>query len=182
MRPTWTLARAATSATTVIFSIFHVAAKPSETARTTEDEDLEIIESIAKKLRRHPLLPCVGGGPRYEFTDVHSGVRLPLLHCCFQNCSWIPKAGWEQRWYWSDEEKKKVPGHMWEFDVPNYAFDPVAIGPSVDRRMLALLSKLANSDTSKGMICVCVCSNPYILEALDKHAQWRKQFPESFCN
>ena len=64
--------------------LFHVAAKPSEAARTTEDEDLEIIESIAKKLRRYPLLPCVSGNGKCDFTDVNSGMRLPLLHCGFQ--------------------------------------------------------------------------------------------------
>ena len=64
--------------------LFHVAAKPSEAARTTEDEDLEIIESIAKKLRRYPLLPCVSGDGTCDFTDVNSGMRLPLLHCGFK--------------------------------------------------------------------------------------------------
>ena len=72
--------------------LFHVAVKPSEAARTTEDEDLEIIASIAKKLRRYPLLPCVSGDGNCDFTDVNSGMRLPLLHCGFKG-SRSPESG-----------------------------------------------------------------------------------------
>ena len=108
-------------------------------------------------------------------------------------CSWTPKAGWKPEWHWSLErelffhlkekhkkhEMKEVPEHLWDFTIKNFAYDPVAyynaavrcreqehiplIGPSVDRRMLTLVTKLANSDTIKGLMCfACAQIHTYV--------------------
>ena len=108
-------------------------------------------------------------------------------------CSWTPKAGWKPEWHWSlerelffhlkekhkEHEMKEVPEHLWDFTINNFAYDPVAyynaavccreqehiplIGPSVDRRMLTLLTKLANSDTIKGLMCfACAQIHTYV--------------------
>ena len=123
--------------------LFHVSHVPSSVPRTREDKDLQIINSIAKHLRRYPLLPCDGTDPNKmrDFTDVNSGQRLPLLHCGFQGCSWTSEPGWEPQLHWDREQKlfvhlrekhryvemKEVPKDTWETNSKwNYHFDPLA--------------------------------------------------------
>ena len=79
--------------------LFHVEAKPIG-CRTDEDKDLVIVASIALHLREYPLLPYDGVDPekQQDFMDMHSGIRLPLLHCGFKGCSWTNNADLQNHW------------------------------------------------------------------------------------
>ncbi len=70
--------------------LFHVTCKDSSSSRTPEDQDLLIIESIVPHLRDYPLLPPDGRDSSFckSFTNVDSGMRMPLLHCGFRECPW----------------------------------------------------------------------------------------------
>ncbi len=164
--------------------IFHVEAVSSEVPRTREDEELAIVESIVPDLREFPLLP-VDGRTRSKdqsYTDLHSGARLPLLHCGFKGCAWHSNVLPE--WHWSmeralsihlqekhrDSEMQRVPADAWKKPRDyNYNMDALAyytaavclkeqehvplIGPSLDRRMLALLTKVASSENVQSLVC-----------------------------
>ena len=70
--------------------LFHVSCKESGSGRTPEDKELIVIESIVPHLREYPLLPPDGRDSTFckSFTNVESGMRLPLLHCGFRECKW----------------------------------------------------------------------------------------------
>ena len=182
--------------------LFHVAARPSETPRTLEDEELAIIDSIVPHLRDYPLLPPRAKEPTESFADVASGQRLPALHCGFKRCPMKWTASLEdinfhfdmERLLYchlekehKDREMAKVPKHEWDDneaiaralwpddpDQPSrniprtmnaLAYYTAAvcakerchvplIGPSLDRRMLSLLTRLCRSETVEALVCV----------------------------
>ena len=55
---------------------------------TREDKDLARAEEIKALLRERPLWPADPQDTTKAYTDVHSGVRCPILHCAFQDCTW----------------------------------------------------------------------------------------------
>ena len=64
--------------------IFHVEAHPDPPFTTLEDEELERIQKLVPFLRDYPLLPPQASDPQQSFKDLHSGQRLPALHCGFK--------------------------------------------------------------------------------------------------
>jgi len=199
--------------------IFHVAAKSSSTARTAQDRDLEIIDSIKHKLRAYPLLPADITDPELKKSvlDVDSCERLPLLHCGFEGCPWNESDDALTQSHWSMEmrqyihlrdkhrysEMARVPDDQWDDAktlrektrevqqgsaqqhahchmnaLAYYTAAVIAreqehvplIGPSIDRRMLCLLTKVCNSDTVQSLICFA-CNQVHV-----SVAGWSRSF------
>ena len=60
---------------------------------TREDQEIERRDVLKNKLRAHPLMPCDPQDPSQPFLDMDSGMRLPLVHCAFQGCTWTADYG-----------------------------------------------------------------------------------------
>ena len=163
--------------------IFHVEVLPDgQYVETREDADLRVIRALSEKMRKFPLLPPCPEDPTKSFEDVASGIRLPTLHCAMTNCTWsleCPMAEhWQMEWQLYThlraahrDEMSEVFARCKEENrdggfVPVISYYVAAvsererehmplIGPSVDRRTLALLSRLANSTTIQSMMCFC---------------------------
>ena len=178
--------------------IFHVECSRSEVPRTTEDEDVEVILELKQHIRKYPLLPPDPLDPNKHnsFTNVHSAVRLPVVHCAIigcNACSNLPKE--EESYHWSmerwlyghlvfhehkDKEMKPVLEHIRRLhactgvnckrcqaddgEMTALAFYMQAVsererehmsllGPSVDRRALTWVCRLANSMTIRSLMC-----------------------------
>ena len=76
---------------------------PAAAPRTSADRDIERIANLQRHMRSHPLLPPDPDNPRDSFKDVHSGVRLPTLHCAFAGCTWTDDVPMATHW---DMEKR----------------------------------------------------------------------------
>ena len=63
----------------------HVCARSSGTVPPV-DEDLSVARKLAQHLREQPLLPAHPLRPDESFTEVDSGVELPMWHCAFKGC------------------------------------------------------------------------------------------------
>ena len=63
----------------------HVCARSSETVPLV-DEDLRVARKLSQHLREQPLLPSHPLQPDESFTEVDSGVELPMWHCAFKGC------------------------------------------------------------------------------------------------
>ena len=72
--------------------VFNVEVDEGKEFTTPEDRLLERVDRLAEQLRDHPLLPLDPKQPDVPFSDTHSGVRLPLLHCAFKGCTWTKEA------------------------------------------------------------------------------------------
>ena len=70
------------------FDASDVTVDPSKTFVTREDEDLEIIDRLKLHLRSRPLMPCDPVDHTVGYSRIQSGIKLPLLHCAFSNCTW----------------------------------------------------------------------------------------------
>ena len=68
--------------------LFHVAVSEDYVPRIAADRDLQRILFLKQYLREYPLLPPDPSNPRLSFTDVHSGIRLPAVHCVIAGCVW----------------------------------------------------------------------------------------------
>ena len=55
---------------------------------TVEDRDLDRIDALKEHLRERPLWPADPRDPSGPYRDAQGGMRLPLVHCAFQNCTW----------------------------------------------------------------------------------------------
>ena len=145
--------------------IFHVEALPEGNRewQTEEDLDLARIDRIALLLRNHPLLPPAPGNAEQSFTDVHSGVCFPIMHCAFRGCTWAlqnqtnPYDNLEARLkchvIHTHSEAMNLPAHC-VGDTMAYYCGAIAqkeqqhmpiIGPSVDRRTFKLLQQVYNN-------------------------------------
>ena len=63
----------------------HVCARSSETVPLV-DEGLSVARKLSQHLREEPLLPPHPSQPDASFTEVDSGVELPMWHCAFRGC------------------------------------------------------------------------------------------------
>ena len=151
------------------------------------------------------MLPPDPDNPRESFTDVHSGVRLPTLHCAFAGCTWTDDVPMATHWDMEKrlfehlrnrhaaEEMREVCAHVQELQEREAALIRVSwvrakevpllrrerredpqmralayyvaavceqerqhmplIGPSVDRRTLTLVCRLARSATLRALVC-----------------------------
>ena len=72
------------------FRLFHVSSASVEESRTDEDTDLRICKSIQYHSREYPLVPINSRHTKYvqSFTNLESGMRLPVLQCGFAGCDW----------------------------------------------------------------------------------------------
>ena len=68
--------------------MFNIEVDDTKDFVTPEDEGLGRVDRLAAHLRQHPLLPLDPRSPGDAYTDIDSGVRLPLLHCGFKDCTW----------------------------------------------------------------------------------------------
>ena len=64
----------------------HVAVSSTKDFTTPEDRALEAARELAHHLRERPLLPPHPLDSTQPWTDVDSGVALPLWHCAFSRC------------------------------------------------------------------------------------------------
>ena len=112
--------------------------------------------------------------------DVDSGMRLPPLHCAFVGCDWTDDPPMTTHWVAelrlyahlvekrSSQEMAEIFAHCCgpddaaDFSALAYYMAAVCeqerqhmplIGPSVDRRTLALVCRLANSNTLRCLTC-----------------------------
>ena len=53
-----------------------------------DDEDINRIETLASELFVYPVLPPLPDDASKSWTDVLSGVALPMCHCAVRNCGW----------------------------------------------------------------------------------------------
>ena len=68
--------------------IFHAEEWAEKSWVTDEDRELERIDHIKHQLRARPLLPPHPNNAHEDFTEVNSGIMLPMAHCAFAGCSW----------------------------------------------------------------------------------------------
>ena len=73
--------------------IFHAAEWAEKSWVTDEDRELERIDHIKHQLRARPLLPPHPNNAHEDFTEVNSGIMLPMAHCAFAGCSWTSFRG-----------------------------------------------------------------------------------------
>ena len=134
-------------------------------------------------MRKFPLLPPDPVTDGESFPDVDSCVRLPMLHCAFVGCHWScdvqMRTHWEMEKRFFDHLRDEEQGHRRQemkeiFDLCIKPSDDVEmtalayyvaavseqerqhmpiIGPSVDRRTLTLVCRLAQSSTLASLIC-----------------------------
>ena len=45
-------------------------------------------DELKNCLRNRPLVPPLPEDAEKDWTDVDSGIKMPLLHCSFSECSW----------------------------------------------------------------------------------------------
>ena len=87
--------------------LFHVEVDPEKDFTTFEDEVLERVDRLVAQLRDRPLLPLDPRNTAEPFRDLHSGVRLPLLHCAFAGCCFVAdvtgRAGDNMLMHWGPE-------------------------------------------------------------------------------
>ena len=67
--------------------MFHVEVDGQKTWTTPEDMDMQLVDELKEKLRAYPLLPANPVNAEESYMDVHSGCRLPTIHCAITGCS-----------------------------------------------------------------------------------------------
>ena len=165
--------------------IFHVAIDESLEYITVEDKDLQYIEELKEHLREYPLLPPEAHDASASHMEVDSGQRIPMCHCAFKGCG-ASTTRFPDNQHWGGEKwlfdhlmechagsemadiyENCCQGdkHLQELTLLAYYMAAVRererehlplIGPSVDRRTLAMVHKLCRSENIHGMICfVC---------------------------
>ena len=69
-------------------SFFEVKALKDKTFTTPQDQEQSQCEKLAGFLRDRPTLPADPEDSRKSWTDLSSGVALPVVSCSFSGCSW----------------------------------------------------------------------------------------------
>ena len=154
---------------------------------TIEDMDLNYIDALKVHLREYPLLPPAADDAEMSFQDVDSGQKLPMCHCAFKGCM-ATTSEYDRYSHWGSEKwlfdhlkachahlemaeisQNCCQGEQHEAEMTLLAYYMAAvrarerehmplIGPSVDRRTLAMVHKLCCDSTVQGMVC-CVCAS-----------------------
>ena len=167
--------------------IFHVSVDAAKTWCTPEDVDQKLVLQVKEHLRKFPLLPPDPLDPTRSYTNVESCAKLPTLHCAFVGCSFAKD--WHPKYHWSLEralyshllgshrkqemkdvfDKCSEPKDDLEMTALAYYTAAVCererehipiIGPSIDRRTLTLVCRLAGSDNIQSLMCFC-CAQIY---------------------
>ena len=60
---------------------------PEDYSRCDRMQWLSAVREVASLLRNDVTLPLKPGNQEEVFSDVYSGIRLPVWHCAFQGCS-----------------------------------------------------------------------------------------------
>lgn len=68
--------------------LFNIQATATPPIETHVDLLWRRARDVSMLLREKPLLPADPCNTQQSFLDVDTGVRLPLLHCAFTNCTW----------------------------------------------------------------------------------------------
>ena len=141
---------------------------------TEQDMEFRQVREIAAKLRDRPLFPAdpADAEALRSWVDVGSGVRLPLAHCAFRRCRWIGADLQELQRHLCQSHGDCLPGGrhccategavckdnmawycagMRQKEQQNMSL----VGPSVDRRTIALMKQAYASDTVEMLICFC---------------------------
>jgi hypothetical protein len=84
--------------------VFHAAVFGNMSWRTPEDARAECARNLAERFRDHVQLPPDPADPTVPWTDVASGVKLPLAHCAFRGCRWTSDHGVDSLWQHLNEE------------------------------------------------------------------------------
>jgi hypothetical protein len=142
--------------------------------QTDQDAEDDVVQRICACLRDRPLLPADPTDPESvrSWTDVDSGVRLPLVHCAFKGCPWTGETYRQLGGHLCKKHGALLAGkqHVCEMhgqgceDV--LAFYAAAIrkkeemhmglvGVSVDRRTIELMQQEISSAHVRMLVCLC---------------------------
>ena len=141
---------------------------------TEQDMELRQVREIATMLRDRPLFPAdpADAEALRSWVDVDSGIRLPLAHCAFRCCRWIGADLEELQHHLCQSHGDCLPGgrHCCATEgaicKDNMAWycagirqqeqqNMSLVGPSVDRRTIALMRQAYASETVEMLICFC---------------------------
>ncbi|CAK9024343.1 ATP-dependent DNA helicase [Durusdinium trenchii] len=141
---------------------------------TEQDMELRQVREIATMLRDRPLFPAdpADAEALRSWVDVDSGIRLPLAHCAFRRCRWIGAGLEELQRHLCQSHGDCLPGgpHCCAAESAtcqdNMAWycagmrhkkqqNMSLVGPSVDRRTIALMRQAYASETVEMLICFC---------------------------
>ena len=147
-----------------------------------DDDRLLRCAALARThLRAEPTLPAHFQAPARSWTDVDSGMRLPLYHCAFKECTWygddrgafrdhiegehgatiraqILGSARAEISSWSEIARRT---HVCEWDCYSEAIASIErskvprLGLSVTRRSLRALALCHNDATTKCLVCFC---------------------------
>ena len=142
---------------------------------TTEDRALEAARALAQHLRDRPLLPPHPQEASQSWTEVETGIELPLWHCAFEGCKgcFMTEGALGKHLMmthatvfndlclpWTSHDKCDRLGWYMAWYV--YAIRVIerqnipAHGPSIDRRTQQHVTTAYNDDRIRSLVCVCV--------------------------
>ena len=181
--------------------VFHVEAMPlkGRVHVTEQDGDIRRIEALAKHIRDEPRLPLDPRRPDQVFTDVTSGIALPVAHCAMvcsngKRCTWAETgmktlvdaqpishvaalrchllkehADLFQEALGSEIAKEEYLDYYEEACKVKERQGVPTVGLSVDRRVLSHLQEVLQPDSIQCLMCF-ICSERHLgIKGIDRH-------------
>jgi len=139
---------------------------------TEQDGAQAVCRMLSQALRAHPTLPANPVNLNEPWLQVGSGCMLPLWHCAFAGCSWHGAGAQELSLHLDNThaeqfsacraEAAETAGIFSNMDLYEEAIgiaerDQIpTVGPSIDRRSIALATQRYNDDAVCSLVCfVC---------------------------